>query len=366
MGRITVPLCFSLPRKLLKPAYAWPTGVLNVNAGASFNPVTARILGHDSIEGEFTESANEDDACAAIDRSTRTLYPRSIGGRLATVVSLINMKGGVGKTTLAAQLAHAAATRGLRTLAIDLDPQANLSQTLLSPEKYVKHLKDKKPTIVQLFEQYLPAAEENAGPRPFQIRDVILKNAGYGSKSILDLIPSRLELSQTLKNPTGKERRLAKALSQVADEYDLVLIDCAPTESILTDAAYYASRYVVVPVKPEFLATIGLPLLARSIRQFRFENDDQELDISGIVFNHSSTYSNGPEGRTSIKEVRAEAKKHAWHVYQTSIRYSASYAKAAREGTPLSRTSYAQWQVTSEFGKFASEFLSSIQLVGTP
>ena len=72
-------------------------------------------------------------------------------------VSLINMKGGVGKSTIAAQLAHAAAHRNVRTLAVDLDPQANLSHSLLSPEKYVKHLQNKKPTIVQVFERYFPS-----------------------------------------------------------------------------------------------------------------------------------------------------------------------------------------------------------------
>ena len=54
-------------------------------------------------------------------------------------------------------------------------------------------------------------------------------------------------------------------------ETDLVVIDCAPTESFLTDAAYFASRYIVVPIKPEFLATIGLPLLARSVQEFQLE-----------------------------------------------------------------------------------------------
>lgn len=246
---------------------------------------------------------------------------------MATVVSLINMKGGVGKTTLAAQLAHAADQKMLRTLAVDLDPQANLSQTLLSPEKYVKHLREKKPTVVQVFEQYSPPTEEYASPKPVDIHDVILKKAGYRSRTKLDLIPSRLELSHTLKNPTGKERRLAKALAQVSQEYDLILIDCAPTESILTEAAYYASRYVLVPVKPEFLATIGLPLLARSIGDFKTENDDQALDIVGVVFNHSSTYSTGPEGKSSIKEVQAETKKHNWPIFNTHVRYSGSYAK---------------------------------------
>jgi chromosome partitioning protein len=81
------------------------------------------------------------------------------GDAMAVSVSLINMKGGVGKTTLAAQLAFAAARRDLRTLAVDLDPQANLSQALLSPEHYVKHLRDRKPTVVQVFEQYCPPTE---------------------------------------------------------------------------------------------------------------------------------------------------------------------------------------------------------------
>ena len=174
-----------------------------------------------------------------------------------------------------------------------------------------------------------------------------MEKVGYGSR--LDLIVSRLELSNTLKNPTGKERRLAKAISQVEHEYDLILIDCAPTESILTEAAYHASRWVLVPVKPEFLATIGLPLLVRSLREFEYENGDQNLDICGIVFNHSSQYGVGPEGKRSIREVEKEAKKNKWPVYETQVRYSRSYAKAAREGRPIGLTSYVQWPVPREF-----------------
>lgn len=279
---------------------------------------------------------------------------------MANVVSLINMKGGVGKTTLAAQLAHAADSRNIRTLAVDLDPQSNLSQSLLTPEKYVKHLRDKKPTIVQLFEQYFPPTSEYSSPRPAEIQDVILKKSGYWIKARLDLIPSRLELSHTLKNPTGKERRLARALAKVSEQYDLILIDCAPTESILTEAAYHASRYVLVPVKPEFLATIGLPLLARSIEEFKLENGDHQLDICGMVFNHSSSYSNGPEGKKSIREVQGEAKKHGWHVFETHVRYSASYAKAAREGTAIGRTSYSRYEVSAEFDRFVDEFFTAI------
>ena len=281
---------------------------------------------------------------------------------MGITVSLINMKGGVGKTTLAMQLAHAADKAGLRVLAIDLDPQSNLSQALMSPKEYVAHLRANKPTVVQIFDEYVPAGGGGGSPRRLDVSSLILKKVGYWGVSTLDLIPSRLELSRTLKNPTGKERRLAKAIAQLEDKYDLILIDCAPTESILTDAAYFASRYLIVPIKPEFMATIGLPLLARSLREFQLENDDHEVEIAGLVFNHSSSYSSGPEGQQSIKEVTDFAAKEGWYVCENQMRYSASYAKSAREGTPIAQTSYARGDVISGFAKLKNEIFGLLGL----
>ena len=189
---------------------------------------------------------------------------------------------------------------------------------------------------------------------------MVVKKAGYWKDSTLDLIPSRLELSRTLKNPTGKERRLAKALAQVRKQYDLVIIDCAPTESVLTDAAYFASRLIVVPIKPEFMATVGLPLLARSLQEFRLENEDHEIEIAGLVFNHSSSYSAGPEGQQSIRDVSKVAAENGWHICENQVRYSASYAKSARERTPLSRTSYTRTGVVEGFRRLADEVFNLI------
>jgi hypothetical protein len=84
----------------------------------------------------------------------------------------------------------------------------------------VKHLKDNRPTIAQIFEEYIPAGGDYGSARPIAVDDVIVKKAGDWPNSTLDLIPSRLELSHTLRNPTGKERRLAKALAQVSDRYE--------------------------------------------------------------------------------------------------------------------------------------------------
>ncbi len=283
---------------------------------------------------------------------------------MSVTVSLINMKGGVGKTTIASQLAHAADRQDLRVLAVDLDPQSNLSQSIMGAGAYVEHLKHQKLTIAQIFDGYIPTSGVHDSPRPIDLDEVIVKNAGYWRKnSTLDLIPSRLELSRTLKNPTGKERRLAKALARVSDQYDLILIDCAPTESILTDAAYFASRYVIVPVRPEFMATIGLPLLARSMKEFQIENDDHKLDIAGLVFNHGD-YSSGPEVRKSKKEVREQAEEHGWHIFKNELPHSKSYPRAARAGAPISQTDNARWYVVDGFNSLKSEIFERLGIEG--
>jgi chromosome partitioning protein len=290
------------------------------------------------------------------------------GAIMAKVVSLINMKGGVGKTTLAMQLAHAADKADVRVLAVDLDPQANLSQALMKPKDYVAHLRARKPLVDHIFDGYVGPGSEDGVARRVEMDKLIVKKVGYWSDSTLDLIPSRLELARTVRTLPGKERRLAKALAQVRKQYDLIIIDCAPTDSALTDAAYFASQYVLVPIKPEFMATIGLPLLARSLQEFRDENEEHEISIAGLIFNHSSSYSSGPEGQRSIKEVTDFAKKidpdswkeEEWYVCENQVRYSASYAKSAREGTPIAQTSYVRDDVSEGFRKLKEEIFGLI------
>ena len=108
------------------------------------------------------------------------------------------------------------------------------------------------------------------------------------------------------------------------------------------------------------MATIGLPLLARSLQDFRIENEDHQIEIAGLVFNHSSSYSSGPEGQHSIKDVTKVATENGWHICENQLRYSASYAKSARERTPLSRTSYARGDVVQGFRRLADEIFTLI------
>ena len=284
---------------------------------------------------------------------------------MAVSVSLINMKGGVGKTTLATNLAqHAARIAGLRVLLIDLDPQSNASQYVLGRTEYKAHLDQGLPTVYNVFEQFTPAGGGNMSPTALEPQAVIRKvwppSWARSVKGSVDLVPSRLELFWTLRNPTGKEHLLARFVSKISAFYDLILIDCAPTESILTTAAYRSSRYVVIPVKPEYLASIGLPLLVRSLELFKQSYEDQEIDIAGIVFNDYDP-SDSEHGR-SRKEVEDYARKQGWYVFENYLRNSRTYARSARERTPIFETSWVRGTTRAEFELVADEFRRRVGL----
>jgi chromosome partitioning protein len=281
---------------------------------------------------------------------------------MAKKVSLINMKGGVGKSTLAVNLAwqFAAMSNWLKkVLVVDLDPQFNASQYLLG-QTSVREILDKgQPTVWDIFEQ-LTRTPGAGKPKALDPTAVIHKVVTFHSGGRIDLIPSRLELAYSLRSPEQKEQLLAKFVTKIDDQYDLILVDCAPTESFLTMAAYLASDYILVPVKPEYLSTIGLPLLVRSMEEFHAHHEDHNLELAGIVFNSTTEYV--PEEAISKAEVKAEAKKYGWYVFKTEVTYSRSYPKGAREGRPIFRTSYSRWTQAHKFHSFAQEFADRIGL----
>lgn len=280
---------------------------------------------------------------------------------MAIKVSLINMKGGVGKSTLTVNLAwHFAAYRDWykKVLVVDLDPQFNSSQYLLGVSEYEAILNANKPTVWDIFEQgtRTPSGKASiADPR-----SAIHKYQSFSDGSCIHLIPSRLELALSLKNPGHKERHLSRLIKDIESDYDLILIDCAPTESVLTIAAYLSSDWLLVPVKPEYLSTIGLPLLVNSMQDFKEENEDSGLQLAGVVFNAASDYL--PEEALAKDTVRTIAKKNKWHVFENEVDYSRSYPKGAREGKPIFRTSYSRWNKVANFERFANEFAGRIGL----
>jgi chromosome partitioning protein len=136
----------------------------------------------------------------------------------ATTVSMINMKGGVGKTTLSFNFAwHAAWKKNHRVLAVDLDPQSNLSQYFMGAEKYVKFIESGGPTVVEIFEQFSVPTGAHRSTKPADGSKIVQHLRKWNDGSLLDLIPSRLELAWTLKNPTEKAHLLPRFLAKLHD-----------------------------------------------------------------------------------------------------------------------------------------------------
>jgi chromosome partitioning protein len=170
-------------------------------------------------------------------------------------------------------------------------------------------------------------------------------------------LPSSLRLSTTLKNPTGKENRLDNFLEDVRSSYDLILIDCAPTESILTTAAYLASDSILIPVKPEFLSTIGLPLVVNSLADFKADHRGSQVDVLGIVFNATMDKLEHDRSRAFVRKV---AKDEGWYVFQNEVSHSDSYPKGSRIGKPIFLTDYARETKIADFQAVAKEFYSRL------
>ena len=276
----------------------------------------------------------------------------------STVVSVMNMKGGVGKSTITANLGWFCAYQNInRVLLVDLDPQFNLSQYAMGSEAYKAHIDSGKGTIVDLFEQFTPAPVSGKRVSALKPDDIIAPVRAWDDGSSLDLIPSRLELAWTVKHSGDKAHLLANFLDEVRSNYDVILIDCAPTESTLTTAAYMASDSILVPVRPEFLSTIGLPLVVRSIEDFKASYKDRTLDVLGVVFNASGDKLEHDQSR---KYVRKVAKNEGWYVFKNEISFSDSYPKGSRLGSPIFLTSYARSSKIADFFKVAEEFLARV------
>jgi chromosome partitioning protein len=280
--------------------------------------------------------------------------------RMTHVVALANMKGGVGKSTLTANLAwYCAYVKNLKVLAVDLDPQFNLSQYLMTPSTYEKHIDSGKGTTLNIFEQRTPEAISGIARKKLSATDVIATVHHWQDNSRIDLIPAHLELSFTLRNPHGKEQLLKSFLEKVHSDYDLILIDCPPTESMLTTAAFMASESVLVPVRPEFLSIIGLPLLVRSLESFRDSYENDQIDMLGIVFNGSGTKQEHDRSRDRVNQV---AQANGWYVFQHEVPLSDSYTKGSRLGMPIFLTDHARGTVKAGFYSVAEEFVQRVGL----
>lgn len=204
-------------------------------------------------------------------------------------VSMINMKGGVAKTTLAVNIAFCAAKLyNKRVLLVDVDPQFNATQYLMKGEDYLRFIEDpKKCTMRDIFFDKADPGTSIVSKKPPSPPKPTIKNTVVniwdGSLGRLDIIPSELRLMDLDSIPRMHERKLANFLDNIEQVYDLILIDCPPTMTVFTLSAYLASNAYLVPVKPDPLSVIGLPLLEKAIGDYA-ANSGHAVKSLGIVF----------------------------------------------------------------------------------
>jgi chromosome partitioning protein len=226
---------------------------------------------------------------------------------MADVIALANQKGGVAKTTSTVNLGAALREHGLRVLAIDLDPQGNLTMSQgIDTESLDKSMYD-------VLVHRLP------------IDEVILEREFDVATSTIDLAGAEMALAAMI----GRERALQRALEPVKDRYDYILIDTPPSLGLLTINAFTAAQGVIVPVQCEYLSLRGLLQLERTLEMIR-ENLNPDVRIMGILPTMYDARTS--HGRESVEVLRDN---FGPLVFDTVIRKTIKFAEAPVIGASL-------------------------------
>lgn len=221
------------------------------------------------------------------------------------VIATANMKGGVGKTTITVNLATCLAKyHGKRVLVLDLDSQISATLSLMSPLEFAKRRKTRK-TFRYLIDQVITPVP-NA---KFAIHDIV--QSKVCNLPGLDLLPGDIDLydefvvsemlhqqsvalgEQDFETVWNRFERVLinNILKPVRDEYDFILLDCAPGYNLLTRSALACSDFYILPAKPEPLSVVGIQLLERRIGQLKDSHEHEakiNIKMLGIVFSMSS------------------------------------------------------------------------------
>jgi cellulose biosynthesis protein BcsQ len=293
---------------------------------------------------------------------------------MATVISTVNMKGGVGKTTLTVNLATCLAKDyRKRVLVLDLDAQISATLCLMSPHDFAQTRK-KGRTLRYLLDDIIQ-------PNPYKklgVPDIITPEI-CGIEG-LELLPGDIELydeylvSQTLHNQaiaeghpefekvwTQFERVLIqKILDPIIDEYDFIIMDCPPGYNLLTRSGIAASHYYLLPARPEPLSVVGMQLLERRIAKLKASHEGDRplnLNLLGVVF----IMSGGGLLSRYYNQVMRRVKEdfHPHQLFETSIPMDVNVAKAVDSFMPVV-ASIPSTAGAKAFGKLTEEFLRKI------
>lgn len=224
------------------------------------------------------------------------------------ILSIVNQKGGVGKTTTAVSLTAALSQLGKRVLLCDFDPQANATSGLGVEKKKVSH------TVYDVIINGVPV-------------DTAIVHTKYG-----DIIPSGADLAGAgieLVSMERREFRLRDALKPLSAEYDFIFIDCPPSLELLTLNALCAADQVIIPVQCEYYALEGLSDLMTTLRAVK-RAYRPDIDVFGLLL---TMY----DGRTNLSvQVAQEVRRHfPGKVFSSVIPRNVRLSEAPSHGLPI-------------------------------
>ncbi|MBF1990918.1 ParA family protein [Fischerella thermalis] len=296
------------------------------------------------------------------------------------VIATANMKGGVGKTTLSVNIATCLAKEhGKRVLVLDLDSQISATLSLMSPMEFAKRRKNRK-TLRYLIDQII-------NPEPEQkhtIQDIIISQVC--NLPGLNLLPGDIDLYdefvvsemlhqqavtlgekdfETIWNRFERVL-LGKLLEPVREEYDFIILDCAPGYNLLTRSALATSNFYILPAKPEPLSLVGIQLLERRIAQLKESHEHEakiDIQMLGIVFTMSNA--NLLTGRY-YKQVmqRVHQDFGAEKICQTQIPVDVNVAKAVDSFMPVILNA-PQSSGSKAFSQLTQELVQKLRIYTT-
>lgn len=229
---------------------------------------------------------------------------------MGRIIVVANQKGGVGKTTTAINLSACIADAGKKVLAVDMDPQGNMSSGLGVEKENVEN------TAYELLLGEVDVKD--------CLEETLIDN--------LDLISSNINLAAVEIELTGVEEKefiLQKALKKIRKKYDYVIIDCPPSLNTLTINAMCAADTVLVPIQCEYYALEGLSQLIRTVELVK-ERLNPKLKIEGIVFTMYDSRNN-----LSVQVVENVKQNLKQKIYRTIIPRNVRLAEAPSYGLPI-------------------------------